>query len=317
MSATSAITDIGYGISCFDLHTYNTPLFGACYIIRNQTVTIMETGPSTSAAYILDSLQAMAIDPRIVDFIAVSHIHLDHSGGVGSLLRHMPKARVLVSEKGVEHLVDPSRLIKSARMVYQDQLDALFGVIVPVPAERIIPLSDGDTVRIGPERTLTAYYTPGHAPHHVAFHDSMSNGIFCGEVCGLYLPVLDITSPSTPPPSFNFEDLQKSMDTILRLKPDVLYFAHYGPCREVERCCRENVAKIRQYLSIVQTCKEAGQDTAEATRQITSLLMQELEAVRTHVADPEYMDYITTYLKNRIPRTVVPGLVKYLEKRGK
>lgn len=310
---------IGDGIYLVDLHTYGIPQLGAGYIIVDDRITVIETGPTPSVPYLLAGLRSLSIDPEDVDYLAVTHIHLDHSGGVGRLLQIMPKARVLVCEKGMPHLADPSRLHESAKRIYKDQLETLFGDIIPVPQDRIIPLKDGNTVNIGKSRKLTAYYTPGHAGHHVAYHDDKTNGLFCGEVVGLYFPVLGIISPSTPPPSFDFAAMQESTKKILALQPDVLYFSHFGPCNEVERCCLENITKINQWIEIIKKCENEGLDKEKTIAQVAEYALEELAglALRRAVGtdtDDKYMEFITGFMRNRMKRACAPGLMMYLAK---
>ena len=161
--------------------------------------------------------------------VAVTHIHLDHAGGVGDVARAFPDATVYVHEKGARHLVDPTRLVDSAARVYGPLLDSLYGRLDPTPAERIHVLADGEEIRVSPDRVLTTVDSPGHAKHHLALHDSVSGILFAGDAVGVRLPDAGVLRPSTPPPDF---DLDQAVTLAAPLRASVgpagLALAHYG-----------------------------------------------------------------------------------------
>ncbi len=150
--------------------------------------------------------------------MAVTHIHLDHAGGVGDVARAFPAATVYVHEKGARHLVDPTRLIDSASRVYGPLLDSLYGRLDATPPERIHVLADGEEIRVSPDRVLTTVDSPGHAKHHLALHDSVSGVLFAGDAVGVRLPDAGVLRPSTPPPDFDL-DLAVTLAAPLRGAP--------------------------------------------------------------------------------------------------
>ena len=149
---------------------------------------------------LLDALDSLGVSPGELAGVAVTHIHLDHAGGVGDVARAFPSATVYVHEKGARHLVDPTRLIDSAARVYGPLLDSLYGRLDATPAERIHVLADGEEIRVSPDRVLTTVDSPGHAKHHLALHDSASGVLFAGDAVGVRLPDAGVLRPSTPPP---------------------------------------------------------------------------------------------------------------------
>jgi len=309
---------VGEGIYLVDLNTFHIPRIGAGYIIVDDKITVVETGPTTSAPYLLAGLNSLGIKPGEVDYIALSHIHLDHSGGVGYLLSVMPRAKVLVSEKGVKHLIDPTKLYNSAKLIYKDEMESLFGNILTVPFKRIISMTDGTSIQIGDDRKLTAYYTPGHAPHHLIFHDEKTNGLFCGEVLGLYFPGIDVISPSTAPPSFNFKDLKGSIKKIREIMPEILYFSHYGYCRAIEKCCNENIEKIETWIKMIKNGLEQGQSKEEITSHVTENNLEELFKLKETVDedDKKYLETVIEFMEYRMKKTCIPGVFKYIEKHS-
>src|SRR5699024_1559836 len=155
------------------------------YVIGEEALTLVETGPSPSVKYIKQGMEDLGFTLDQVQYIIVTHIHLDHAGGAGLFIQACPNATIVVHPKGARHLADPKRLASSARAVYGDSFQELFEPIVPVPEERLLVKGEGDTLKIGPDCTLTFYDTPGHAKHHFSIYDPVSNGIFTGDTVGI------------------------------------------------------------------------------------------------------------------------------------
>src|SRR5580658_3697313 len=153
----------------------------AGYLIEGPAPVLVETGSQTSVPVLLEALEALGVGPSDLAGVVVTHIHLDHAGGVGDVARAFPAATVYVHEKGARHLADPTRLIDSAARVYGPLLDSLYGRLDPTEAARLHVVSDGEAIAVGPGRTLIAVDSPGHAKHHVGFHDSRSGVLFAGD----------------------------------------------------------------------------------------------------------------------------------------
>src|SRR3954464_9411217 len=164
-------TTIGPGVVEIDTLLGGWERVTAGYLIEGPAPVLVETGSQSSVPALLAGLAEHGVGARDLAGIAVTHIHLDHAGGVGNVADAFPNATVYVHEKGARHLVDPSRLVSSAAQVYGDLLDTLYGRLDPTPAERVHVLEDGEQIRIGPNRTLTTVESPGHAKHHLALHD--------------------------------------------------------------------------------------------------------------------------------------------------
>lgn len=225
--------DLGYNISLIDTVDLGKERRTGSYVLHAEELTIIETSASPSIPYVLKGLVELGIDLEKVKNIIVTHIHLDHAGGVGLLLKYCPNANVIVHPRGKRHLADPSKLILGAKAVYGDKFDELFDPILPIPEDRLIIKNDKDVLKIGEERTLTFYDTPGHAKHHFSIHDSLSNGIFTGDTIGVYYPQLieqgiELYLPSTSPNQFDPDVMLHSLDRIAKLHVDRIYFGHYG-----------------------------------------------------------------------------------------
>ncbi|QNU25013.1 MBL fold metallo-hydrolase [Geobacillus zalihae] len=258
--------DLGRRISLIDLYDLRMPQRTGTYVLHEENLAIIETGPSPSVPHLLAGLKALHIDPADIRYIIVTHIHLDHAGGVGVLLEHCPNATVIVHPKGKRHLADPSRLIAGAKAVYGEQFDALFDPIVPVPEERLLVKEDGETLVLSAERTLTFYDTPGHANHHFSIYDSYSGGVFTGDTIGVFYPQLQEAGlafclPSTSPNQFNPEAMKQSAARLEELRPERIYFGHFGMLDDPEEAFRQ----LRFWLpKFVAAGKEAIERNPEA-----------------------------------------------------
>ena len=156
----------------------------AGYLVTGTAPVLVETGSQTSVPALLAALDDLGVAPDELAGIAVTHIHLDHAGGVGDVAAAFPKATVYVHEKGARHLVDPTKLVDSAAMVYGDLLDSLYGRLTPTDAARVHVLEDGEDITVSSNRVLTTVDSPGHAKHHLALHDSESGLLFAGDAVG-------------------------------------------------------------------------------------------------------------------------------------
>lgn len=200
----------------------------AGYLLTGDAPVLVETGSQSSVPVLLDALDALGIGPEDLAGIALTHIHLDHAGGVGDVARAFPRAVVYVHELGARHLVDPTRLVASAGRVYGELLDDLYGRLEPTPADRVKVLGEGDIVEISPGRTLVAVDSPGHAKHHLGFHDSSSGILFAGDAVGVRLPDGGVLRPATPPPDFDLDLALASLARFARRSPSAIALAHYG-----------------------------------------------------------------------------------------
>ncbi len=227
------IADLGRNIYQIDVCDQE-PERTSCYLVVSEKVALIETGPAPGTFYIMDALKNLGIPPEKIDYIIVTHIHLDHAGGAGTMARELPRAKVWVHPRGARHLVDPARLVAGARAIYGDSFERLFGEILPVPGERIHTPADGEALDLGGGRTLIFYHTPGHARHHIVVHDPASRGAFSGDALGVRFQALsilagsDFTLLSTPPSEFDPAAAMETLDRAGRLDLDYIYFTHFG-----------------------------------------------------------------------------------------
>ena len=220
------ITKIEEHIYLIDVETAGIRNFIASYVLKGKHVAIVETGPAFSVSSLLSGLKELNIKLEEVTYIAVSHIHLDHGGGAGTLMKYLPKAKVIVHRRGAPHLANPERLWTQAREVLGSVAE-MYGKPEPVPEEKIIAATDGMTFDIGNNVELKVVETLGHASHHLSYYETLSEGIFTGDAAGIYLNKFGVVVPTTPPP-FRLDIALESLGKLINLKPRHLYYSHFG-----------------------------------------------------------------------------------------
>jgi glyoxylase-like metal-dependent hydrolase (beta-lactamase superfamily II) len=258
----------------------------AGYLLTGEAPVLVETGSQSSVATLLDALAALGVDAGSLAGVAVTHIHLDHAGGVGDVARAFPAATVYVHEKGARHLADPARLVQSAAQVYGSLLDSLYGRLDPTPPERIHVLADGEEIRIGPDRVLTTVDSPGHAKHHLALHDSVSGVLFAGDAVGVRLPDAGVLRPSTPPPDFDLEQARHSLHRFAERRPAGLALAHYGLVPDPAAVLAEAEETLVRWAAVAEEAWHRGDDIACA---LESAFASELGTV-----DPAHREKLET-----------------------
>ncbi|HUF31656.1 MAG TPA: MBL fold metallo-hydrolase [Acidimicrobiales bacterium] len=257
-------TRIGPGVIEIDTLLGGWERVTAGYLIEGPEPVLVETGSQSSVPALLAALDELGVAADDLAGVAVTHIHLDHAGGVGDVARAFPKATVYVHEKGARHLADPEKLVRSAAMVYGDLLDTLYGRLDPTPSERIKVLDDGDEITIGPGRTLTTVDSPGHAKHHLALHDSESGILFAGDAVGVRLPDGGVLRPSTPPPDFDLDQALGSLHRFSERRPSGIALAHYGLVPDTLSVLDEAAGTLRRWAAVAEQAWREDRDIAAA-----------------------------------------------------
>ena len=239
----------------------------AGYLVTGPEPVLVETGSQSSVPTLLASLAELGVGADDLAHVVVTHIHLDHAGGVGDVARAFPRATVHVHGKGARHLIDPSRLVASAAQVYGDLLDSLYGRLDPTPSDRVHVLEDGDAIEVGPGRRLVCVDSPGHAKHHLAVHDEGDAGsglLFTGDAVGVRLPDGGVLRPSTPPPDFDLDQALASLQRFKDRRPQALCFAHYGLVPEPDAVLEEAEGTLRRWAEVAEAAWRQGADVAAA-----------------------------------------------------
>jgi glyoxylase-like metal-dependent hydrolase (beta-lactamase superfamily II) len=285
----------------------------AGYLIRGDRPCLVETGTAPSAPVVRDALAGLGIGPGDLATVVVTHIHLDHAGGAGDIAAMFPAARIVVHQRGARHLADPSRLMASARMVYGDALDRLFGVLEPVPADRIVALDDTETVDLGGGRRLDSHYSPGHAKHHVGLVDSETGDLYVGDAAGVYLPDTGDVRPATPPPDFDLETALASVRRFAALQPSRLLFSHYGPVGRVGEILDRSAEEIIVWVEETRRARQVlgpGLDLDHAVAMVRDRTMDRYAAMAPD-ADPALAE---KFERESSAAGNVEGIMGWLEK---
>jgi glyoxylase-like metal-dependent hydrolase (beta-lactamase superfamily II) len=274
------ITELGHDVFQIDTKMAGYDGITAGYLIRGSRPCLVETGTAPSAPVVRAALDALGVGPADLATIVVTHIHLDHAGGAGDMARHYPGAEIVVHERGARHLADPSRLMASARRVYGDALDRLFGELAPTPADRIRSVDELGHIDLGEGRRLDSHYSPGHAQHHVGLLDSVSGDLYVGDAAGVYLPETDDLRPATPPPDFDLDQALGSLRKFGALRPTRLLFSHYGPVNAVDETLRRSAEEIVVWVDETRRARGAGQDLDHAVAMVAERTRQRYAAFR-------------------------------------
>ncbi|HEY7949125.1 MAG TPA: MBL fold metallo-hydrolase [Acidimicrobiales bacterium] len=257
-------TEIAPGVIEIDTLLGGWERVTAGYLLTGPSPVLVETGSQSSVPALLEALAALGVGAGDLAGVAVTHIHLDHAGGVGDVARAFPSATVYVHGKGARHLVDPTRLVDSAARVYGRLLDSLYGRLDPTPAERIHVLEDGEEIRVGPDRVLVTVDSPGHAKHHLALHDSASGVLFAGDAVGVRLPDAGVLRPSTPPPDFDLDQAVHSLSRFAERRPAGLALAHYGLVPDPTGLLEEARETLVRWAEVAEKAWREGADIAGA-----------------------------------------------------
>jgi glyoxylase-like metal-dependent hydrolase (beta-lactamase superfamily II) len=250
-------------------------------------VAIIDPGPTSCLSALESGLQAHGVRWDDVRHILLTHIHLDHAGATGTIVREHPHITVLVHERGAKHMIDPTRLLESATRLYGSDMDRLWGEFAPVPRGSIVTLSGGESIDAG-GRTFEVAYTPGHASHHVSYFDPSSGLAFVGDVAGVCAPG-GYVLPPTPPPDVDLEEWQTSVDRILAWSPSTLFLTHFGAVTRVRPHLAELMDNLRVMARVVrESLTEPGSDE-EKSEQFAEWLRREL---RRQMTDAQVDSYV-------------------------
>src|SRR5687767_13403525 len=215
------------GVDVIDVNLFGAEDLSCSYLVHAAEPALVETGPATVFDTIRDELDRRGVEPR---HVILTHIHLDHGGGIGHVADLFPAAKIWVHDVGAKHVADPTRLVASARRLFGDALDALYGEPRPVAPERITAIEEGTVIPLG-DRELRVLYTPGHASHEVTLYDPTTGAAFVGDTAGVCYGD-DWQKPATPPPEFDLDAALDSLARVKELRPQTVCFTHYGPAAE-------------------------------------------------------------------------------------
>lgn len=272
------MSDFGHGISAIDTGFFRPQFDASHLIVENGRAAFVDTGTNYSVPRLLDELHARQLGVEAVDYVILTHVHLDHAGGAGLLMRALPNARAVIHARGVRHMVDPSALIAGATAVYgAEEIRRSYGELVPIPAGRIDTASDGHVVDLAGRRLL-CLDTPGHAHHHICIHDERSQAFFTGDTFGLSYREFDTDKgafilPTSTPVQFEPEALHASIDRMLGFKPRQMFLTHYSRVTDVERLAADLHVQIDAMVAIARAHADAADRHARIMDDLASLFI--------------------------------------------
>jgi glyoxylase-like metal-dependent hydrolase (beta-lactamase superfamily II) len=270
------------------IHTIDTgfvrPQFDAAYlIVENGRGAFIDCGTNHSVPRMLAALDAAALTPADVDWLILTHVHLDHAGGAGELIARLPNARLAVHPRGARHMIDPSKLWAGASAVYGEAvMEREYGRLKPIPAQRVTEAVDGHVIDLA-GRPLRCIDTPGHAKHHLSVYDAWANVCFTGDVFGLSYREFDNENgpfivPTTSPVQFDPEALHASIERLLSLKPTAMYLTHFNRVEQLEKLALDLHAQIDAMVALAQDAIGKPDRHAVIVEALTELYATRAEA---------------------------------------
>ncbi|MGQ0569575.1 MAG: MBL fold metallo-hydrolase [Armatimonadota bacterium] len=293
-------------LTLIDTRYDETPRAVGAFLLTGERPALIETGPASTVETLLSGIKAAGLEPADLQAILVTHIHLDHAGAAGTLAAQFPHLEVYVHPIGAPHLIDPSRLLSSARRLYGDELESLFGAVLPVPAARVHVLNDGAQVLAG-SRRLVALDTPGHARHHHAFYDEANGDLFTGDAAGVALPGSRYVRPPTPPPELDVPAWDATIARLRALGARQLLLTHFGPHAWVDKLLDQLQERLHAAVALVRTALEDGaSDDA-----VTARLRDGVTADVTRLDGPESAGRFEVIMSTHQSAL---GLIRYVKK---
>lgn len=284
------------------------------YVIKREKIAIIDTCTSKAVPHILVGLQQLHIDPADVDYVIVTHVHLDHAGGAGLLLQSLPNATFYVHPKGARHLIDPSRLIASAKSVYSDRFEQLFEPIVPIDEQRVVLAEHEAHLPFG-EHDLIFYDTPGHARHHISIYDEATNSMFVGDTTGVNFPPLTragyhLVMPSNSPNQYDPDEMFASIALYEHMNLDRVLLGHYGKVEPPQQAYDQVKYWTPIWLDIAQQAMQQREEQRE------ELCMQLLfQRIAEHAKQHGYTGELEQHIYNDV-RVSTQGMLLYLAKQA-
>ena len=300
------VTKFDNDIYQIDVHMEGKPQRMSCYYIDSSEPILIEVGPSNSFPYLISALESIGINN--IKRTAITHLHLDHVGGIGHLNEKYKDNFVYVHELGLKHLPSPERLWRAVSDVYTEEwLKKNWGEIKPIPIENIKSLNHGADIKLGINRNLKALYSPGHAKHHYTFYDEYSGTLFMGDTLGLIYPHGDFVQPNLPPPDFNKETLFETLDSLENLEINHLAIAHFGIHKKPYQLIAEAKESIENWIMFINNIEHLSDDEANVelvqwlTKNYKSLDIDN-ETIKNYIGNGNFLmqiNGIRNYLTNK------------------
>jgi glyoxylase-like metal-dependent hydrolase (beta-lactamase superfamily II) len=274
---------VGNGVYRIDTEYLRPGLAASHLVVDDGHAAFVDTGAAPAHPRLMQALTELGLAPDQVDYVFLTHVHLDHAGGAGQLMRALPRARAVLHPRGAPHMVDPAKLIAGTVAVYGDTVyRELYGEIVPIAAERVVIANDGDRIVLG-SRTFELLDTPGHARHHYCAHDLDHDDIFSGDTFGISYRDFDTAAgafifPTTTPVQFDPAALHSSVDRLMARRPRRMVLTHFGPVGDLERLSGDLHADIDEFVAVARRHAGAPDSADRIAEDVFAYLSSRLDA---------------------------------------
>ena len=279
------VTPFDDGVWAIDTGFFR-PLCDAVHlVVRGNRAALVDSGTTRSVPRVLEAIDELGVDLDDIECLFLTHVHLDHAGGAGALLEHLPNANCVVHPRGAPHLIDPRVLEAGTRAVYGEaKYQQLYGALTPIAADRIRAVADGERVMLG-SCAFDLHYTPGHALHHCVIHDREGDAVFTGDTFGISYRELDVRGrpfifPATTPTHFDPDQAHGSIERILSLKPSACFLTHYSRVTDLERLAEDLHGDIVAFAEIAHRCAGVAHREREIARLMKAYLFARLDEHR-------------------------------------
>ncbi len=269
-------------IIAIDAHYIRPKLAAVHLIVENGRAAFVDTGANRSVPFVLDALKQHGLSPSTVDYVFLTHVHLDHAGGAGTLMQALPNAKCVLHPRGARHMIDPTKLVAASKEVYGERrFNSLYGDLVPIPADRVIVVEDGDRLNLS-GREFEFIHTPGHANHHYCIVDKVGSVIFSGDTFGMSYRELDTENgafimPITTPSQFDPEAAHKSIDRLMSYQPRAIYVTHYSRVEGLTKLAADMHEQIDGYVSIAKKHAASSHRTQLMIADLTNFIFERLD----------------------------------------
>ena len=274
------------------------------FLIKGPKVTLVDCGYASSYQSVLDGLAEVGVAPSEVRYLIPTHVHLDHAGAAGRLLKEMPNAEVITHERGAPHLIDPSKLIESSTRVFGNEIMSMYGLPEPIPADRVTSVGKETHLDLGGGMGATLVHAPGHAPHQISVLLDNPKALLTADAVGITYPGMKTVIPTTPPPSFDPKLLVATVGELGQMDPKSLLVPHFGARKDVDFVFDDTAAKVNEWVRTIGGMRNSKKGLDEITEEMVA-----------RVASDEGVESIPIYAQISV-RTSVMGILRYLEKNA-
>jgi glyoxylase-like metal-dependent hydrolase (beta-lactamase superfamily II) len=297
-------TKVSERVYLLDTYALDQPRTVGAYLVKGPKPTLIDCGYASSFQNVLSGLAEVGVMPTDVRYLIPTHVHLDHAGAAGRLLKEMPNAQVIAHERSTPHLVDPRRLIESSTMVFGKRIMDLYGYPDPISAERIVSVGKEYHLDLGEQMTTTLMHSPGHAPHQISIMLDRQRILLTADAVGIVYPGMKTLIPTTPPPSFKPDELVATVGNLRQTGPAELLVPHFGIREDVDWVFDRTVDSVRSWLDQVKGFWKNGSSLDEISEKMEAEVLKGAE-----------VENLPIYAKVSV-RTSVMGILHYLEKNA-